>query len=423
MIPQRYLLVAATFWLAVLLYFDRICISVAKEPVTAELKLTEQQFGWVLSSFAIGYALFQTPMGMTADRFGPRVTLSAVVTLWSIFTGLTGVVRNLWVLLGVRFLFGAGEAGAFPGTARATYSWIPMGERGMVQGIIFSGGRLGGAIALPLMPWMIQSLGWRQSFLVLMLIGFVWSVAWIVWFRDDPAQQPGMSESERDFILRTRQQAGSQGNVARPPPVAALIGSVNMWLLMVQYFCGNFTFFFCLSWMFPHLKKTYALDPITAGWYSAVPLVFGALGNIVAGLIVDFIYRRGHWTWSRRLPATLGFVLAAAGMIGCAFASRVEYSVAWLALAVLGADMTLAPSWAVCVDIGKRASGAVSGTMNMAGNIGSAINGIAFPYLVAWTGSHVTFFYVAAGLNVLAVVLWLMISPKQPLVKEQANAA
>jgi ACS family glucarate transporter-like MFS transporter len=194
-----------------------------------------------------------------------------------------------------------------------------------------------------------------------------------------------------------------------------------MWLLMVQYFCGNFTFFFCLSWMFPHLKTTYKLDPMTAGWYSAVPLVFGALGNIVAGLVVDFIYRRGHWTWSRRLPATSGFILAAAGMIGCAFASRVEYSVAWLALAVLGADMTLAPSWAVCVDIGKKASGAVSGTMNMAGNIGSAINGIAFPYLVAWTGSHATFFYVAAGLNVLAALLWLMISPQRPLVKEQAN--
>jgi len=170
--------------------------------------------------------------------------------------------------------------------------------------------------------------------------------------------------------------------------------------------------------MFPYLKKTYSLDPVTAGWYVAVPFLFGALGNIVAGLLVDFIYRRGQWTGSRRCPATMGFVLAAGGMVACASAGSVTSSVAWLALAVLGADMTLAPSWAVCVDIGKRASGTVSGTMNMAGNLGSFLTGLAFPYLLVWTGSHLAFFYVAAGLNVLAACLWLAVDPRNALVGE-----
>ena len=112
MIAQRHLLVAGMFLLAMLLYVDRICISTAKVPISQRLALSDQQFGWVLSAFALGYALFQTPMGLVADRFGPRWTLASVVTLWSGFTGLTSAVSSLPMMLLVRFLFGAGEAGA-----------------------------------------------------------------------------------------------------------------------------------------------------------------------------------------------------------------------------------------------------------------------------------------------------------------------
>src|SRR5262245_61357786 len=147
--PTRYWFVVGTFLLSVLLWVDRICISVAKGPVTHDLNLTDAQFGWVMSAFALGYALCQAPGGMLADRFGARRVLVAVVTVWSLFTGLTAGAWNLGSMLVVRLLFGAGEAGAFPGVARAVYSWIPMRERGLVQGINFSGARLGAAFALP----------------------------------------------------------------------------------------------------------------------------------------------------------------------------------------------------------------------------------------------------------------------------------
>jgi ACS family glucarate transporter-like MFS transporter len=420
MIAQRHLLVAGMFLLAMLLYVDRICISTAKEPIAARLELSDEEFGWVLSAFALGYALFQAPMGLVADRFGPRLTLSAVVTLWSGFTGLTSAVTTLPMLLVVRFLFGAGEAGAFPGAARASYSWIPMPERGRVQGVIFAGGRIGGAFALPACASLVEAIGWRETFVVLMLVGLVWAAVWLIWFRDDPAEHPTISSAERDLIVRTRQQAAGGVDETRNLTIAAVLGSANMWLLMAQYFASNFTFFFCLSWMFPHLKKTYSLDAVTAAWYSAVPFLCGALGNVVAGAMVDRIYRQGRWTQSRCIPAALGFVLAAGGMVASGFAESIGPAVLCLAIAVFGADMTLAPSWAVCVDIGRRYAGTVSGTMNMAGNLGSFVTSLAFAYLLVWTGTHHVFFYVAAGLNVLAAVLWLLIRPQQPLVREQA---
>ena len=108
-----------------LLYVDRIAISTAKLPITSQLALSDTQFGWVLSAFALGYALFQTPAGALADRYGPRVVLSGVVTLWSFFTALTGAATGFVSLLVYRFLFGAGEAGANPTFVRAFYNWLP----------------------------------------------------------------------------------------------------------------------------------------------------------------------------------------------------------------------------------------------------------------------------------------------------------
>jgi MFS transporter, ACS family, glucarate transporter len=415
MIPARHLLVLGTFLLAMLLYVDRVCISVAQEPITADLKLTNVEFGWALSAFALGYALCQTPSGILADRFGPRAVLAAVVAVWSLFTGLTGLATGLATLLVVRFLFGAGEAGAFPGMARAMYAWIPMRERGLAQGINFSGGRLGAAFALPAVAAMVSALGWRVSFGVLMLVGFVWAVLWFLWFRDDPAEHPRLSEEERELILATRQQSGAPAGAVRPLSASALFGSANLWLLMLQYFCSNFTFFFCLTWLFPYLKKTYHLDAVTAGWFAAAPFVAGAMGNICAGALVDRIYRGGRWRLSRLFPAISGFALAVCGLVACVQMETPLGAVAALSVAVFGTDMTVSASWAVCVDIGRHHSGAVSGTMNMAGNLGSFVTALAFPYLLAWTGSHVAFFYVAAGLNLAAIVFWTLVNPHRPL--------
>lgn len=393
---------------------DRVCISAAKEPVAADLGLSDTQMGWVLSAFALGYALCQTPAGLLADRYGPRMILTTVVALWSLFTGLTAVAWNYVSMLIVRFFFGAGEAGAFPGIARTVFSWIPMNERGLVQGLNFAGSRLGGAFALPIVAWMISRHGWKATFIILMAVGFVWSVFWYFWFRDDPAQHPGLSEREREHIEKNRQQADDGG---KPQPLSAgiLFGSKNMWFTMAQYFCSNFTFFFCLTWLYPHVKRTYNLDSVEAGFYAMAPLIFGALGNVVSGFLVDRIYRAGKWTMSRRLPAIIGFALAAIGLIFSVQMETAFGAVAWLSVAIFGADMTLSPSWSFCIDIGRKHAGAVSGTMNMAGNIGSFVTSLAFPYLMKWTGGVTAFFYVGATLNVIAIFMWLMLRPDRKL--------
>ena len=411
--PTRYKLIAWTFSLSMLLYIDRVAISTARTPVSEAFNLSDTQFGWVLSSFALGYALFQTPAGLLADRYGARRVLTLIVALWSLFTALTGLAWGFASLLLFRFVFGAAEAGAYPTCARAFYAWLPTAERGLAQGINFSGSRLGAAFALPAVAWLIVTAGWRGAFVILGALGVVWAFAWHAWFRNTPAEHPRVSEAERHLIAAGRPLADPVAQSA--PPVGVLWRSRNVRVAMGQYFASNFTFFFCLTWLFPHVQRTYQLDALYTGLLAAMPLVGGALGNWVGGAVVDSLYRRGRWRESRQYPAIFGFIMSALGLLASlAFQSPIP-AVLCLTLAMFGSDMTLPPSWAFCIDVGRSNAGAVSGTMNMAGNIGSFVTSLAFPYLLAMTGSTTPFFVVGAGLNLAAAWLWTRARPEIPV--------
>jgi MFS transporter, ACS family, glucarate transporter len=415
LIPLRFILVFSTFLLTVLLYIDRACISAAKEDITRDLNFDLTDFGWVMAMFTLGYALFQTPSGKLADSRGPRTVISAIVALWSVLTALTGAAWNFVTMLIIRFLFGAGESGAFPSLAKVVFNWFPIRERGIVQGINFSGSRLGAAFALPLVAWMLTRMGWRWTFVIFGCIGLVCSLLWYGLFRNKPEASKTITSEEKEYILATRQQPSSSEKVSLP--FGRIVSDRNMWMNMIQYICSNFTFYFTLTWMYPYLKERFALGGIEAGFYAMAPLVGGAMGNWFSGILVDAIYRRGKARLSRRLPAIIGFILAGLGIIMMSMSDSAHVSIIFLTISIFGADMTLSPSWAFCIDIGKENAGAVSGTMNMAGNLGAFVTIIAFPYLLEWTGSHETFFYVCATLSVAAIIMWLFMDPDKPIEK------
>lgn len=408
--PVRFLLVCFTFLLSLLLYIDRTAIAVAKDGITKDFDLTDRQFGFIMAIFTLGYALAQTPTGAMADRFGPRKLLAGIVALWSLLTAITGATVGYVSMLITRFVFGASEAGAFPALARSTFSWYPVKERGLVTGINFSASRLGGAIAYPLMVMLIASAGWRNSFYILGGIGIGIAVLWWFWFRDEPSEHRMVSDKERDYIEANRQK--NEGPKPDKIPFGELITSKSLWLAMVQYFCSNFTFFFCLTWMFSYFKGRFDLTLETAGLVTAVPLIGGALGNWFSGWLVDKIYVSKRPELSRKVPAIIGFALATFGLIVASQMDTVGPALAFLTIAVFGADMTLSPSWSYCVDIGGKNAGAFSGTMNMAGNIGAFCTAMAYPFLKE-SFEVSSFFYVAAFLNLIAIITWTRMSSAQ----------
>jgi len=261
---------------------------------------------------------------------------------------------------------------------------------------MFAGSRLGAAFGLALVSVLIVKLGWRTAFYALALAGGIWAAFWYVWFRDYPAGPP------------------REARPVEPINWKGLLTTRGVPLLMVQYFASNFTFFICFSWLLPYLRSRYGLGVTEAGLYASVPLYCGALGNWLSGVVVDAIYRRGRWRMSRLLPAIAGFALSAAAVAAAGHMPAVTPAVLCFAVATFGADLTLCPSWTSCMDIAGKRTGTLSGAMNMAGNIGSFVSSIAFPYLLNLTSSATTYFYLAAALNLVAVACWLRVHPERP---------
>ena len=408
------MLVFFTFMHTLNLLIDRAVISAAKDSIIADLGLTLNQWGWIMAIFTLGYSLLQTPTGYFTDSKGPRFVLTFIVIFWSCLTTLTGFMKTFWSMLIVRFLFGAGEAGTFPALSKVVFKWYPLKERGLVQGINFSGGRIGAAFALPFVAYLIDLIGWRYSFVFFGVTGILLAVAWYLFFRDSPEEFKYIGDEEKKYILETRQEPSKTKTKL---PFGVIMKSKSMWLAMGQYVASNFTFYFTISWMYPYLKERFALGGVEAGLYSSIPLLCGAAGNWFSGWLVDRMYSPDNMTRSRRIPAIIGFVLAAIGILLMMVSDTPQIAIIFLSIAIFGADMTLSPSWSFCIDIGKEHAGAVSGTMNMAGNLGAFVTIIAFPYLLNWTGSHTVFFYVCAALSVFAIIAWSFMRSDKPILK------
>lgn len=414
-IPIRFVLVLFTFVHTINLYIDRAVISAARDPIMADLGLTLTQWGWIMASFTLGYALFQTPSGYFADSRGPRFVLTSILIFWSTLTALTGFMKNFFSMLMVRFFFGVGESGAFPALSKVVFNWFPVKERGLVQGINFSGARVGAAVALPFIAFLIEWIGWRYSFVFFGVTGIMFAIAWYLFFRDTPEQHSWVGEEEKAYIQVNRQATSLE---KKSISFFKILSYGRIWLAMGQYVASNFTFYFTLSWMYPYLKDRFDLGGVEAGFYSSAPLIAGALGNWFSGWLVDKLYTPERITLSRRIPAIIGFILAASGMVLMLFAETPVLSILFLSIAIFGADMTLSPSWSFCIDVAKENAGAVSGTMNMAGNLGAFVTIIAFPYLLQWTGDHQVFFYVCSALSVAAIVMWSFMRSDKPLLDQ-----
>src|SRR6266852_3298903 len=185
-------------------YLDRACIGTLAPGIVRDLGLTTVQMGYVFTVFQLAYALFEIPTAWWADRKGTRSVLARIVLWWSCLTAATGGAFSYPVLLVVRFLFGAGEAGAWPCVARTFSRWIPRRERGTVQGIFFAGAHLAGGLT-PLAVVALQPyLPWRAIFVAFGLVGFLWAFGWYRWFRDDPTLHPSVNEAERQQIVAER---------------------------------------------------------------------------------------------------------------------------------------------------------------------------------------------------------------------------
>jgi ACS family glucarate transporter-like MFS transporter len=391
--------VLALVLLSMITYADRTAISTAKDAIAGELLLSDSAMGLVFSAFALGYAFAQIPAGFLADKFGPRLILGGAVGIWSLLTMLAGAAWSFSSLLTFLFLFGAGEAAVFPGSARAIRNWVVPGQRGRANGALFAGSRVGAALSYPLLVWILAIWNWRIAFLILAIVGLAWATVWVLCFSDFPAID--RSYRVEQVQLQSEAVASADLTLLRLAPA------------MAQYFASNFTNFIGLSWMLPFLKGQYHLTSADAALDSMIPLLLGATSQGLTGWLIDRLYSSPLRKWSRRIPAMIGFSLSAAGLIGLAHAHSVAFAVLGFAVAVFGADMTISPSWVFCADIAGKHTGRISGAMNMFGSVGAFVSANAFPFLNKSTRNSSAYFLLAAALDILGLICWIRMSSVQ----------
>ena len=394
-------------------YMDRVVISAAVPSIQQELGISIVAMGWILSSFRWGYALFQIPGGWLGDRIGPRRALSLIVTWWSGFTALTAASFSASSMAVVRFLFGVGEAGAFPIATRSLSRWMLPTERGYAQGITHAGSRLGAAFTPPIVVWLIAEFGWRTPFYVFGVLGLFWAVLWFWYYRDTPDEHGSLNEAERELI---REKLGAPNKrSAKDVPWGIILGTRQIWVLSAMYFCYGYCLAVYLDWFPKYLNAHRGFDLKQMGFYASLPLLAGVLGDFLGGWISDrWAHSSGNLRLARRGVGSFGFAVAAAGILPATLTADPQLSVVFTCLAFFGLELTVGVSWAIPLDVGGDFAGSVSAVMNTMGNIGGAISSAVVGYLVQGYGWNVPFL-VAAALCVTAAFLFARIDASRRL--------
>jgi MFS family permease len=410
----RYQVLTFAFALAVVTYLDRICISAAAPFMMADLGLTMLQMSVVFSAFTLAYSLFEVPSGWRGDVVGARRVLTRIVLWWSGFTMLTGAAWSLRSLVVIRFLFGAGEAGAFPNIQRSFSRWFPARERGRANGVLFLGSRLGGALAPALALVMIQRWGWRSSFVVFGALGVVWALAWHAWYRDSPAEHPAVDADERAWIAQDGAGVESGGE-RLDVPWRRLLTSRNLYAICGMYFAFGYGLYFYFTWLPTYLIRVLGFSALAGGFFAGLPFVLAGAADVAGGWLTDRL------SLARGLRVGRCY-LGCAAFGGCSLlllaSTRVPSPVAkavLLALALACADLALSACWAVCLDTGALYAGVVTGFMNTFGNLGGFVGPLVVGYAVERWGSWALPFSITAAVYAVGAALWLAIDPRKPL--------
>ncbi len=392
--------------LSMITYLDRLCISVAGPRMQEELGLSPTQWGWIMGVFVLGYGMFEMPLGALGDRFGQRKVIARIVVWWSGFTTLTGMMSGFYSLLVTRFLFGVGEAGAFPNISGVISRWFPATQRARAQGCVWAASRLGGAMSSIVVVPIMVLLGWRAMFFLFGSFGLVWVLVWLRRYRD-PGSRPAAGEAAAGDL--------ATGHNYAAVPWRRLFRHRQIRRIMIMYSCYVWGSTFYLSWFHTYLVRGRGFTESEMGFYASLPFVMGLLGNLSGSWLADRLCAKYGLKIGRRLMGSTCLTVTSLLICATALTDDKVTAVVLLTLGFGVMDCMLSSAWSLCLDVGGRFAGAVSGAMNTAGHVGGFACSVLFGYIVKETGSYDAPLFVVATMVALAAYLFSRIDPTQSL--------
>jgi ACS family glucarate transporter-like MFS transporter len=418
----RWIILALLFVASFVAYMLRTNMSIAGEYMMADLGLSKIQLGMILSAFAWGYAIFQFPGGIFGNIVGNRRALTIIAVLWGILTFSTGLVPGttlasttviLTTLIVLRFLMGVAQAPLFPVACGGTIgSWFPVSGWAFPNGLTSTGLTLGAAATAPLIAWLMESLGWRESFILTAPLAFLIAGVWWWYARDNPADHPRVSKKELDLIKANR--PSTEKIVTNRSAWKHVLKNRDILLLSASYFCMNYVFFIFFNWFFIYLVDVREFEILEGGYFAAAPWIVGAVAASVGGLFCDRLCKRIGPRWGCRIPGMVGLSLAAGLLFLGATAENPYLAVVFLSLSFGCTQLTEGPYWAAAIFVSGKHASAATGVMNTGGNVVGGIGALLVP-VTAEAFGWVPALATGSVFAIIGVGLWFFIRADKPM--------
>ena len=401
-------------------YIDRANLAVAAPFIRKELGIDATVMGVILGAFFWTYASMQLPFGWFADKVGARIALAAAVTWWSIATVLTATANSIATLTGYRLLLGVGEAGAYPSGTKINIAWFPRSERAIAASIFDSGSRIGAALSLPLVAWIIGSFGWRTSFAVTGLIGVVWVVLWLMIYRD-PEKHKSVTP-EQLAHLQAERGAGKDGPHV---PWASLFGYRTIWGMMIGFFCLNFVIYFFITWFPTYLMQARHFSLAQLGTLGLLPGLVSIPCGWLGGFTSDSLYRRGWSLTKARKTCLVGGMLMSSVITLSVFAPNAYVALFFFAIAYGSLAFTAASIWSLPADVAPTPAhvASIGGIQNFAANLAGIVTTSFTGLMLTITGgSFIVPMLAAGGFCLLGAAVYMFVVPEiKPLTAREPS--
>ena len=407
----RYRVLVLLFFLTLITYLDRISISLVGVRIKSEFNLTNEQFGWVVAAFSLAYAIFEIPSGVLGDRIGQRAVLIRIVLWWSVFTALTGITTGLLTLIIVRFLFGMGEAGAYPNSTAVISRWFPVRETARSLSVLFIGQNAGAAIAPFIVIPIAVAFGWRAPFFVNGFIGLFWVWICFLWFRNNPSEMKGVTAEERLFIEKNRRFSEHKQNF----PWKIVLKNKSLYALVTAMFCSQWAQYFFIAWMPVYLQEGRHFSENDIKKIISFFFIAGIIGVLSAGFLSDWLVKRKGLRFGRRFLGASAMGILALLFLLSAVTQHNAIVVISLYVGQLFYSFIPVVAFAVCVDIGSDRAGTVAGIMNFFGQIGAFFLAIAFGKIADITHSFSTPLIVIAAVLLAGGMCWFFVDASKPI--------
>jgi MFS family permease len=392
----RTLLLALLTVAVCLNYIDRGTLAIAAPLIQGELHLTATELGVLLSSCFWSYVLMHVPAGWLAERYGAHRVLASGVALWSLATALTSVAGTFATLLALRLLLGVGESVYFPCSSKLLASEVDLRHRAMANGLIGFGLALGPAVGTYLGGELIAVVGWRAVFALFGCASLVWLVPW-----------------RRVAVPRTSVAPATVLAAQQPLPLTDILRQRALWGTSLGHLSANYTFNFMLSWLPFYLVKARGFSLAGMAGIAGFAYLLNALGSVASGWVTDRWIRQGvSANRVYKLIMAVNHVGAAVVTIGAVMAGPVT-AIACLCFYQLLAGISGPGVYAIGQTLaGPRAAGRWIGIQNMVANLGGIAAPVITGVLVDSTGTFVAAFVLAAAINVVGLLGWLVMIPR-----------